>query len=278
MILFTDIGKDIDDAVALAYAVIAGVPLKAVVTTCKDNIASAHIVQNMLDHLSDRFPAAGRVKVFAGSKEPLKKGLEHTNIYKGPFSKSHIIPENLDPISAPSGDAIVIGPLTDLSKMFEHDKIRRAMFMGQARKDHSSLLPDMEAYNMRCDPFASEVCFQYQDTIPLAFIGKRIAYKVPFTKTDFNEIGKINHPVAQFLADHAFTSFDFFKSNVPELYERIYKGTDNLSYCYDPLTMVAIKHPGFFIFEKFGKHRIAADIEADKAKACLLDTIKNGLS
>jgi len=282
MVLFTDIGKDIDDAVALVYAIVSKIPLKFIVTTSKDSVESAKICQNIVNSLSDRYPLAKNIRIIAGSTCPIKNNeIFHSNIYRGDFSKGYFPVKDLDAFdysSIDKSDAIVIGPLTDLVKFMENKKIKRVMYMGQAIKDHSILAPDMEAYNLRSDKFASEACFQFQETIPFGFVGKNLAYKVPFTKTDFEEIGRIDNPVAKFLKDHAFTSFEFFKNNVPDLYERIYKNTDNLSYCYDPLTMLAATHPNMFIFEKFGKHRIGVDIQADKAKAILMDRIKKGLS
>lgn len=277
MILLTDIGKDIDDAVALTYGIIAGVPIKTIVTTTKDATEAAKICQNILNHLGDRYPAAKEIKVYTGSNEPLKNGITHDNIYKGDFSKGNLSLEKFDPLKAEPDDAIVIGPLTDLAKLMEHDKINRAVFMGQAKKDHTELLPDMESYNIRCDPFASEACFQFQAKVPFAFIGKTLAYRVPFTHTHFDRFNKTGHPIGKFLKEHSVVSFDFFKNNVPDLYERIYKGTDNISYCYDPLTMVAVRHPSHFLFEKFGNHRFAVDINADTVKNHIVDTIEKGL-
>lgn len=278
MIFITDIGKDIDDAVSLVYSIISGIPLKSVVVTTKDIVPAAKICQNIIDHLSDRYPAAKDIKVYLGSKEPLKKGISHDNIYKGKFSKGDMQFDKLDASKISPGDAIVIGPLTDLARLMRNGKINRAIFMGQAKKDHTELIADLEAYNMRCDPFASEICFQYQDRIPLAFVGKTLAYRVPFTHTHFDRLKATGHPVGEFLKDHSTTFFDFFKSNVPDLYERIYKGTDNISYCYDPLTTVAVKHPSYFIFEKFGHHRFAVDVEADKVQEHIVSTIEKGLS
>ena len=279
MILITDIGKDLDDAIALTYAIIEGIPLKAIIATSKDAEESAKICKNIIDAMSNKFPKAKEIKVYAGSTNPLKKrGESHSNTYKGDFSKGPFKTEKFDPLKIEKDDIVSIGGLTDLLGLLENNRVKRVMFMGQALKDRTILAPDMKASNFRYDPFASEATFQFQDKIPFGFIGKDLAYKVPLTKTDLNEIGEIDHPVARFLKEHAFISFDFFKNNVPELYERIYKGTDNLSYCYDPLTMLAIKHPELFTFEKFNKHRIGVGIKAKEALDTLLSTLKEGLS
>ena len=284
MILFTDIGKDIDDAVALAYAIISGVPVTTIVVTSKDSKESANICRNMVDAMSDDYPEAKKIKILMGSDEPLKKGMGkfHNNIYKGEFSKGHHSFKKYDPeqpsTGSKDGDAVVIGPLTDVLGPVREEKIKRILFMGQAVKGYSDIQPDMQSYNFKCDSYASNAVFQFQDKVSFAFIGKTIAYKVPLTRDDFEELGAIDHPVAKFLKDHAFTSFDFFKANVPDLYEKIYKGTNNIAYCYDPLCIVALTNPELFTFEKFGTHRIAVDINANMAKSTLFGALKKGLS
>lgn len=278
MIFLTDIGKDVDDSVALIYAIIAGIPLKTIIVTSKSSVDSAKICHNIIDSLSDKYPLARNIKVYSGSTEPLKKGISHGNTYTGNFIRGDFPTKKFDPLKTVRSDAIAICPLTDLAKLMEHDKVKRVMFMGQARKEGlSSLKADLQAYNFRCDPFASEIVFQFQDKVPFGFITKVLAYRVPFLKSDFESFAQTGHPIGKFLKDHAFESFEHFKRNVPELYERIYKGTDNISYCYDPLTVLAIKHPSLFIFEKFEKHRIGVDIDAEKAKSILMETIIKGL-
>jgi inosine-uridine nucleoside N-ribohydrolase len=284
MILCTDIGKDVDDAVALTYAVISGIPISAVVTTSKDSHKAAIICQNLIDNLADRYPAARKIKVMYGSNKPLSMGLNHGVVYDGPFSQSYSL---MDPFESYriryTGDkgileyAVVISPLTDLVSILQRVSLDDIIFMGLPKENNGVLLPDMESYNFRCDPFASEQCFNYQKQTPFTFIGKDCAYKVPFTQTDFKTLGSLNHPVAKFLADHAFQTFEHFKTSVPELYNKVYKGTDNMSYCYDPLTMLAITNIELFTFRNVGHHKIATDVDAVKAKSLLLSTIMEGL-
>lgn len=273
MIFVTDIGKDIDDSVALTYALLAGVPIKTIITTSKDSIKAANICHNISKALN-----APGVKIYAGSTEPLKKkGISHGCTYTGKYTESDEQTEKFEPLKVPADDIIAICPLTDVAKLLEHQRAKRIMFMGQANKEGLALVPDMEAYNFRCDPFASEIVFQYQEDVPFGFITKALAYRVPFTKTDFQQFADTGHPVGKFLQEHALETFEHFKEQVPELYERVYQGTDNISYCYDPLTVLAITNPDLFIFEKFEKHRIGVSIEAEKAKSKLMQTILAGL-
>lgn len=281
MILITDIGKDPDDAIALVYAILAGVPITDVVVTTKETVKSCNIVHHILEGLADRYPQARYIQVFAGSTAPVKKHAKpfHTNIYQGSFCDTGPIPEKFEPLKIEDPDDVVaIGPLTDLMHLLERDRVKRVIFMGQPKKDHDLLAADLDSYNFRCDPFASEAVFQFQDRVPYAFIGKQLAYKVPLTTQDIDRIAAVKHPVAEFLVDHVYQSFEEFKKRMPEVWESKYKGTDNLSYCYDPLTMLAVKEPGLFTFEKFGLHRIGANIEAKRAKGILLGALSRGLS
>jgi inosine-uridine nucleoside N-ribohydrolase len=281
MVLLTDIGKDPDDAVALVYAIITGIPITDIVVTTKEAAESCHLVYNILENLSERYPAARNIKVYSGSTSPIKKKAKpfHTNIYKGDFCETGPVPDKFEPLKIEQPqDCVAIGPLTDLLSLMEKDRVKKVMFMGQAKKDHETLLPDFAAYNLRCDPFASEGVFQFQDRIPFAFVGKNLAYKVPFTTEDIESLDQLSNPIGPFLADHARQSFEEFKTRMPDVWKSKYEGTNNMSYCYDPLTMLAMRNPGLFTFEKFGKHRIGVDVEADQAKAKLLDTIREGLS
>lgn len=277
MIFITDIGKDIDDAVALTYAIIAGIPIKNIITTSKDSVDAAKICQNIINNLLEKYPDAQKIKVYSGSTEPIKGGTSHGCTYTGYFRRGDFPIEKFEPLKVPADDAIVICPLTDMISLMENKRIKRAIFMGQAKKDHQTLLPDMDAYNFRCDPFASEAVFQFQDRIPFAFITKQLAYRVPLQKSDFEKMASTGHPVGEFLYNHAIETFENFKFNAPDLYTRIYEGTDNISYCYDPLTVLALKRPGLFTFEKFGKHRIGVDLKSDEAKKTLINIIINGL-
>lgn len=278
MILLTDIGRDIDDAVALVYAVIKGFPLRWIITTSKDAVESANICKNIIEALADKYPKARDIKIIPGSTEPRKHGSLLGNHYKGEFSKGHYKYDEFDPPKIKKSDIISIGPTTDLLKLIENDRVKRVLFMGQCKKEGHSLEVDLDSYNFRCDPYSSEACFQYQSNIPLAFVGKTLAYRVPLYKDDFNKIGDTKHPVGEFLKDHAFTSYAIFKEQGKELYEKMYKGTDRLSFCYDPLTILSVVHPKFFVFESFGKHRIGVDLDSDKARNEMISTIINGLS
>jgi inosine-uridine nucleoside N-ribohydrolase len=283
MILFTDIGKDIDDAVALVYAIIAKVPITTIVTTSKDSHKAANITQNIIQAMSVKYPNADRIKVMYGSTKPIMDGLNHGVVYDGPFCQGYftlnryeaykIKPEFRDRYDV----AIVISPLTDLVSLLHKGPLSSIIFMGLPKEKDNELSPDMNSYNFKCDPYASDHTFEYQKQIPFAFIGKDCAYKVPFTKTDFNTIGDIDHPVAKFLKDHAFQTYEHFKTSVPELYEKVYKGTDNMSYCYDPLTMLSITNSELFTFRNVGQHKIATDVDGVKAKEVILNTIKEGL-
>jgi inosine-uridine nucleoside N-ribohydrolase len=114
MILFTDIGKDIDDAVALTYAIIAGIPIKAIVCTSKEVEDSASICQNIINNLADKFPACKDIKIFSGSTDTKKSGVIHSNIYMGPFSKGKFKFDKIEDAKLAKDEVICIGPLTDL--------------------------------------------------------------------------------------------------------------------------------------------------------------------
>ncbi len=277
MIFMTDIGKDIDDAVALTLAIVLGIPIRTIVVTSVDLEESAHICRNILDGLSGRYPRAKGIQIVLGTRGPIQEGVSHGNTYHGPFTKSEAVYAKYEASKTSPGDVIAIGPMTDLVSLLALDRVNRVMYMGQATKDGVYLRPDMSAYNFRCDPLASERCFQYQDKVPFGFIGKSLAYQVPLVRDDFEALAGTRHPVGEFLRDHALVTHEVFKKRMPDLYKKIYEGTDNISYCYDPLVVLAMAKPSLFTFEEFGDHRIGVDIDADMSKDYLISTLVAGL-
>ena len=85
MILITDIGKDPDDAFALTYALLSGLPIQTVITTCKDSGFSANIARNLIDMLGKN------CSVVTGSSDPLPGGLNHSNIYHESWSRARLL-------------------------------------------------------------------------------------------------------------------------------------------------------------------------------------------
>jgi len=279
-IISTDIGKDVDDAVAITYAIAAGVPIKAIITTSYDPIESAIICENILKNLKKLYPDVSNIELYYGSNKPLTMGLNDPLIYKGGFSEGAFSIECYHPVRHKFKECsiIAIGPLTNIPTVLENSEIKSIYFMAQALEEGKKLLPDTKAYNLRCDPKAAEDTFKSLDKVGSVFIGKDIAYKVPLKKQDFEDIAATRHPVGVFIKEHALMSHEKFKTKMPEIYNRIYKGTDNISYCYDPLTVLAITNPDLFTFKDFNGHKIATDIKAKEAKDILIGTIVKGLS
>ena len=272
MILITDIGKDPDDAFALTYALLSGLPIQTVITTCKDSGFSANIARNLIDMLGKN------CSVVTGSSDPLPGGLNRSNIYHGKLEQSKAIIKHLNVESLLPDFVVCIGPLTDLKRLLEAGKVTKVLFMGQANAENGNVTADLNSYNFKCDPQATEDCFKFRDTVRFAFIGKQLAYQVPLYQDDIAAIGNMKHPVAKFLAEHARMSHEAFKTRMPEIFNRIYKGTNVMSYCYDPLTMVALTNPGLFTFESIGQHRVGAGIDAAAVKRTLMETLARGLS
>ena len=290
MTLFTDIGKDIDDSVAIVYAIIKKLPISPIITTSRDSHKAAIIVKNIINSMTYKYPHIEYTNVMYGSNKPLKGGLNHGVIYSGLFIEGFYDIQEYDPSfnqstiypfsnnSIDDGGSIVISPLTDYLGLLQNGSVTGTIFMGLPKELNNGIVePDPESYNFKCDLYASYESFKYQDEIPFVFIGKDCAYKVPFTRDDFEAIGDIDHPVAKFLKDHAFQTFEHFKSSVPELYEKVYKGTNNMSYCYDPLTMLYLTNPELFTFKNVGHHKIATGIDGEKAKSIIISTIIGGL-
>lgn len=265
LIIFTDIGKDTDDALAITYAAAKGLDISEVVITSGQPGMSAAIARNLLNGLG-----LEKVPVTIGSNKSIKKEKFHNNIYKGDFCKSDSKFEKFDPDKLSPGTAVMIGPMTDALKALEKGKIKDAFIMAQT-KDKDK--PDDKAYNFRCDMDASEDLFSKRGKISFNIVGKEQAYKVPLKKPDFDKLANTKHPVGVFLKDHAEQSFEHFKKSLPDVYERAYKGTDNMAYCYDPLTIAVIVNPSLVSYSDEKGIKMADSIKGSEAKKEILETI-----
>lgn len=261
LIIFTDIGKDTDDSMALTYAVAKGIKIAEVVITASQPKESAAIARNLLDTLG-----AEDVAVTVGSNKAQNGQQFHDNIYKGSFSDSDTKFEEFSPDKEGSALVAIIGPATDAARL--KGDIKKSYIMAQVTDDGE---PDEKAYNFKCDMDAAKEYLNKKSSIHL--VGKEQAYKVPLKKADFEKLARTGHPAGSFLLDHAMQSFEHFKNSLPEVFERAYKGTDNISYCYDPLTIAAIAIPSLLKYAKRGHVNMAVKIDGQKAKDEIFNTI-----
>ena len=238
VLVITDIGKDIDDTLALIYLsalVRAGrVALVGVVTTGGQNTKRKACVEWLLRLL---LPEC-RVEVCAGVDLPLSP--EHHQSWReaevvAPLGMGQV-PPGPYPIADHDAAAFIlraaqlwegelrilaIGPLTDVAvalSLLDGTRILRGLgglvIQGQAvvpgrggpcdtaactsgpldAAGPAALLPDSDAYNIRCDPTAAALVFErLSDAVPFLLLGKHAAYRVQLGSADFAALDAACH-------------------------------------------------------------------------------------
>lgn len=182
VILDTDIGDDIDDAVALALAMkISEIELCGVVTTYRNSRMRAKIAMALLDGWNRL-----DIPVYCGLDDPIKEPYHNFKFEKfdengkpiiGHYEDymQNYIPVNKDGVSFIAEQVrkypheivlVAIGPLTDIAELaqkfpYEYSLLKEIVIMG-GRFDSS-----VAEWNIKCDPEAAKAVFESQASIRL---------------------------------------------------------------------------------------------------------------
>ena len=211
VIVFTDIGKDVDDVLALV--VLAGLkrmfilnPL-AVVATLSPPAERARLARVVLDSLGlPDVPVA--IGTDGGSKDAVELNCFDTeqnqlNLLHG----SVLIPRILKEAEPKSVTLLCLANLKDVSELIvKHpdlfsDKIKNVVIMGGASYSEASerLEPDETAYNNNCDPAAARSVYLecQRRHIPTTTLSRSAAYDCPFAISKLANLQlKCNHLLA----------------------------------------------------------------------------------
>jgi inosine-uridine nucleoside N-ribohydrolase len=202
VLFITDIGRDIDDTLALfaleAYQRQGLANVVGVVTTGGMGKERARLTRGWLRRLglADDIPVAacikpGREVCDIESFETPQE--EDANIYKK--SAADLI---LDLARIHKGKLLVfaVAPLTPLADAIETAEglsiVRKGVaclnIQGQATFENNKLMPDFQAFNLSENKEASEAVFdKLQNHVPFRLLGKHAAYRVSLTREDFTE-------------------------------------------------------------------------------------------
>ena len=291
VLVYTDIGRDVDDLEALTY--LAGSPqieIVGVVTTYMIPKVRAQIARAVLDSFD-----LSRVPVGIGSVFPLgSKGSVELRKYLVEHQIERVSYEGVGIITKRSkqpttkGDKIIINavkkykdqlviavlaPPTDLARVILKkrvlfQKIAGFFFMGQALQEGGKLTPDPTAYNFAQDMVASRILLELQDYVPMTFLTKFAAYATPLNRTDFAQFEKTSHPVGKYLMIHAVKGLECFVKRAPDIFKRVFQipahedangaflKLQKLSNPYDALTVMAIVRPELFSPVRVGMHKL----------------------
>lgn len=202
IILDTDIGTDIDDAVALSLALKSPeIDLLGVTTVYADTLFRARMVKKML-----RLAGREDIPVRAGTNLPLLRKLKpHWAGYegKGLLDESdttldpepgHAVDFIIDTVMASPGEVtlVAIGPLTNIALAIIKEpaivnSVKRLVIMGGAAHILDNALDIAVAeWNILCDPDAASVVFR--SGIPMTMVGLDVTTK---TRVDLSHLARL---------------------------------------------------------------------------------------
>ncbi|QOR71880.1 nucleoside hydrolase [Ruania alkalisoli] len=172
VVLDTDLGTDVDDAMALAL--LLGSPeveLAAVTTVYGDTLLRARLVQRYASLAGRRLPVwageaatrSGREVWWAGHEGSLHPGLEAENVEPGDGAAS--LAEAVT--SRPGRDVLAIGPLTNLALALERTPPMAGSARGFWLMGGDFTAPEPE-HNIRSDIDAARVVFDSGASIVIA--------------------------------------------------------------------------------------------------------------
>ena len=210
IILDTDIGTDVDDALALALAIKSrrDVDLRAVTTVHGDTRLRAKIAKKML-----RISGLENVPVAAGICKPLMrdrpvmgwighegKGFLTSNDCALEISEMHAVDLIISEIMSMKGEItlISIGPLTNLATAIIKEQeiidcVKEVIIMGGVTRLFNGLnLPHRE-HNILCDPEAAKIVFS--SGLPIIMVPLDVTLKVYIRREDLDRIRAAQSPL-----------------------------------------------------------------------------------
>ncbi|WP_106767669.1 nucleoside hydrolase [Paenibacillus faecalis] len=232
IIIDTDIGSDIDDAMALALAMRSKeLVIEGITTVYGDVDLRAKLAKKLLQ-------LGGRddVKVFAGINQPL---LHNRDIWMAghegegvltdyehiKYEHDHAVDFMVKTIMDHPGEItlIPIGPLTNIAaaiirepKIVEH--VKEIILMGGVtRLGHNALELPKDEHNIRCDPEAAALVFR--SGAPIVMVGLDVTYQVTLSKDDRNRLEASQDPLNLALVKQLDRWFDFINEDTTKMHD-----------------------------------------------------------
>jgi len=216
IILDTDIGTDVDDALALAFALRhPEIDLAAVTTVSGDTHLRGQIAARLL-------ALAGRsdIEVAAGVREPLlRQGPAAGMFWAGhegrglleegedlPLSPRHGVDLLVESLRAEEMEVVTVGPQSNLAAALIREpgiaeRISRLTVMGgffHACELEGRTVPPIVDYNLNADPEAAVRALSA--AIPTTFVPADVTMRVWLLERDLRRLEKSKDPLAQALA------------------------------------------------------------------------------
>jgi purine nucleosidase len=260
IVLDTDMGSDVDDALCLALAMAAPeIELVAVTHVCGDTRLRAQISRRLLE-LAGR----GEVPVYAGRAQPLDGGErfvwfghEGVGILEG--SAPRVPPDDAVDVlcrtfrTGAAVELVAVGPLTNIAAALAADpslagRIRRLTIMGGYLRGAGfagAAFPPSREYNLTADPEASRRVLTAD--IPIRMIPIDVTLQVWLTEADVRALeaspSALHGALARALRRWAPGLVDSLVRAGAE------RGIDIASFLHDPLALACVYDESFCTFE-----------------------------
>ncbi len=200
IIIDTDIGSDVDDAIALALAMKSPeISLEGITTVYGDTLLRARLVKKLL-HLGGR----DEVKVYAGIEQPLLRNREiWWTGHEGELlrddeewhvEQTHGVDYIIETVMNNPGEItlVPIGPLTNIAAAIIREpriarQVKEIIIMGGVVRlgEQAADLPYIE-HNIKCDPEAASLLFS--SGAPVVMVGLDVTLKVRISTSDRNKL------------------------------------------------------------------------------------------
>lgn len=244
IILDTDLGTDVDDAMALSQLLgVKDVELIGVTTVYGDAMLRARLARRIIALSGNDVPVyAGRAATFSG-REVWWSGHEgalYDDLETERVEEQDAVDFLVERVVAHPGeiDVVAIGPLTNIAAAIHADErfagaVRHLWVMGGA------FVGDEPEHNLRSDSAAAEIVFAAR--IPTTITGLEITRLVEIRKDQVDRMGAAG-PLGRLLVAEIEQWWRFWNEewNVP----------------HDPVTVLTLVEPELFSFSETGSIRL----------------------
>ena len=267
----TDIGSDVDDALALGLLLAAreALELVAVTTVGRCGAIRARVAASLLARAG-----RGDIEVCIGEQRPLLRAEDRFNWFDHEercIATGALAPISDEPAAArivraarevPGLELVAVGPMTNLARAVAIDpelphRVARLTIMGghvrEARIGRLVCAPGID-YNLCSDPEASVAVLGAG--FPTTLVTADVTLQTWMTERDLARLGA-GGPVARLLADQV----RLWRPVQQRIFTGFFGGTlaaDNCAFLHDPLTVLALFDEAPLRFEAL---RIVATIE-----------------
>lgn len=238
LIIDTDIGSDIDDAIALAYVVKSGMDVKLITTVHGPTLWRARLAKKLTMQLGVDIPVAVGSSAPTKQKQIFSSPLEESGDYVEKEEEWHgkkalSVQENgIEALAQTISDnkhnvtIAAIGPLTNLGTLFQKypemaKYVNQIYVMGNAIVTPEHYFLNYRAYNLKVDPEAADIIFA--SGAPITIVTTEICKKNYLSKEELESLKQLKHPAFDYIADTGKKWLNFIN------YEQVF--------LYDPLVV-----------------------------------------